>query len=110
MDCDRHGCQMHGKRYTWTQLQGWHCTECDGAAVHRSERDPETESITDWIECGRCGGRELRHPGEAREEMVDAVLILEGLPMELRQQVEVARRKRRNEPALSLDEITKLLY
>jgi hypothetical protein len=108
--CDRNGCTMQdGKHRTWAQLRDWICEECEGATTHRSRRDPETTIITDWVECGRCGGRELRPAGEIRKEQVDAVLILAGLPIELQQAADRARRKTQLSD-VQLEAIEKILW
>jgi len=99
--CDRHGCKLQdGKTYRYDVLvYDWICSECEGRLVHQSERDPETEIIADRIECGRCGGREIKRVTTVRKEQVEAVEVLAGLPIELRKAAEKALR-RRNQEAL----------
>lgn len=107
--CDRHGCTLeNGRIYTYHAMSyDWLCAECEGRIVQRSERDPETEIITDWAECGRCGGREFKPAGSVRQEQIEAVEVLAGLPQELQQAVVKARR--RNDEA-ALKDAASLLY
>lgn len=109
IDCDRHGCKLQdGKTYSYDALRyDWICVECEGRLVHQSQRDPDTEIITDWIECGRCGGREIKRVSSVRGEQVRAVEVLAGLPIELRKAAEKARRRRDQE---ALKGAASLLY
>jgi len=98
----------NGKCYSYTDLAlAWRCCGCGGHIEHRVTSDL-AGTLTDWAECGRCGGREFECNGIIRKEQVDAVLVIEGLPMELQEAVRKARPK-----LLSEDDIkasAELLY
>jgi len=92
---DRYGVEMpDGKHYSHTDLRlDWRCSECGGRIEHLIWHDPDTDEVTDLAECGRCGGSEFECKGIIRKEQIDAVLVIEGLPMELQKAVLKARPK-----------------
>jgi len=109
LDCDRYGCKLQdGQVYThYTLRHDWVCSECEGRLEHLSQWDPDTEIVTDWLECGRCGGREIKRITTIRNEQVQAVEVLAGLPMELQQAAEKARRA---QCQVATQEAASLLY
>ena len=109
ISCDRYGCKFQdGNGYTYRALRlDWMCKDCEGSLTHLSVRDPETEVITDHIECGRCGGQEFVRISTIHREQVDAVQVMAGLPIELQKAAAKARR-RKNEAAIK--DAASLLY
>jgi len=79
---------MGNKCRSYETLQReWRCSDCGDRLVLRwtdgDERYPE-----DWhVECAACAGVEFVHEREIARQGAEAVEVLEGLPLELAQQL-----------------------
>lgn len=99
-DFARHDCLVGNKRRTYaTLVRDWLCDDCGGRLVKKFDSD------RDWIECGRCGSKDIIHRNEAQRQHHEAVETLNALPDEYQEMF-----GRKQSPSMSLEEYNRIMH